>query len=330
MVKDVNRAELDALEVFVRARQQRLTRCVESDLALQYQVLQCGDRLGERMVARARKKMLLQDEGKTLDDAPLLDPVDPYLEAFDSSMTVVPSYDVSAARIPGVVADSGASFRWNLTYSTATNRVVRKNAPQLIPGLIGTPAAAEHKTAPGAKVAGGFDFSLQEFLNCVRTGKGGLGMLEPALPNASKLANLSDAALTKIFYMIDEDRSNSLSFDEFYTALESWEDERRAARDRERRLRESHSLLELSTLFDEIDDDGNGDLTAQEFLEGLEALDALKNGGKQSPRKKLSHEASLQSLASAGTVVTADDKRRPATEGGGRNQRGRVRSCICR
>ena len=59
-------------------------------------------------------------------------------------------------------------------------------------------------------------------------------------------------------------------------------------------------------------------------------LDALKNGGKQSPRKKLSHEASLQSLASAGTVVTADDKRRPATEGGGRNQRGRVRSCICR
>ena len=205
MVKDVNRAELDALEVFVRARQQRLTRCVESDLALQYQVLQCGDRLGERMVARARKKMLLQDEGKTLDDASLLDPVDPYLEAFDSSMTVVPSYNVSAARIPGVVADSGASFRWNvrrlergwrgspsctaprqLTYSTATNRVVRKNAPQLIPGLIGTPAAAEHKTAPGAKVAGGFDFSLQEFLNCVRTGKGGLGMLEPALPNASK------------------------------------------------------------------------------------------------------------------------------------------------
>ncbi|KAH8084384.1 hypothetical protein JL720_7874 [Aureococcus anophagefferens] len=235
--------------------------------------------------------MLLQDEGKTLDDAPLLDPVDPYLEAFDSSMTVVPSHDASAARIPGVVADSGASFRWNLTYSTATNRVVRKNAPQLIPGLIGTPAAAEHKTAPGAKVAGGFDFSLQEFLNCVRTGKGGLGMLEPALPNASKLANLSDAALTKIFYMIDEDRSNSLSFDEFYTALESWEDERRAARDRGG----SATLAPSSTLFDEIDDDGNGDLTAQEFLEGLEALDALKNGGKQSPRKKLSHEASLQS-----------------------------------
>ncbi|KAK7235673.1 hypothetical protein SO694_000661105 [Aureococcus anophagefferens] len=181
MVKDVNRAELDALEVFVRARQQRLTRCVESDLALQYQVLQCGDRLGERMVARARKKMLLQDEGKTLDDASLLDPVDPYLEAFDSSMTVVPST-----------------------------------------------------------------------------------------------------------------RSSS------------------------------------SALFDEIDDDGNGDLTAQEFLEGAEALDALKNGGKQSPRKKLSHEASLQSAASAGTVVTADDKRRPSTEGGGRNQRGRVRSCICR
>ena len=126
-------------------------------------------------------------------------------------MTVVPSYDASATRIPGVVADSGASFRWNvrrlergwrgspsctaprqLTYSTATNRVVRKNAPQLIPGLIGTPAAAEHKTAPDAKVAGGFDFSLQEFLNCVRTGKGGLGMLEPALPNASKLGQESN------------------------------------------------------------------------------------------------------------------------------------------
>ena len=45
MVKDVNRAELDALEVFVRARQQRLTRCVESDLALQYDAYLLTDRV---------------------------------------------------------------------------------------------------------------------------------------------------------------------------------------------------------------------------------------------------------------------------------------------
>ena len=155
-----SRAELDALETFVRARQARLTRCVESDLGLQYQVLKVGERVGDKLVAQARKKMLLQDEGKTLEDASLLDAQDDaFLDDYDSKLTIHRSYDVASARIPGVVLDTGASFRWNirrlergwrgspsctaprqLTYSTATNRIVRKNAPQLIPGLVGTGA----------------------------------------------------------------------------------------------------------------------------------------------------------------------------------------------
>lgn len=48
-----------------------------------------------------------------------------------------------------------------------------------------------------------------------------------------------------------------------------------------------HSVSELGTLFDEIDEDGNGDLTAQEFLGGLEAIDAEKNRGKRKKPPRL-------------------------------------------
>ena len=56
-----------------------------------------------------------------------------------------------------------------------------------VPAQIGTPAAAEHKTAPDAKVAGA-DFSLQEFINCVRTG-GAASACRARAPNASRLHN---------------------------------------------------------------------------------------------------------------------------------------------
>ena len=41
---------------------------------------------------------------------------------------------------------------------------------------------------------------------------------------------------------------------------------------RGRKLRD-HSTRELRALFDVIDDDHNGSLTAKEFIDGLEALD---------------------------------------------------------
>ena len=54
-------------------------------------------------------------------------------------------------------------------------------------------------------------FRCTEFIHCVRTGKGGMGMLNAGLPNGQKLSDLSDKKLAKIFEEIDEDQSNSLS-----------------------------------------------------------------------------------------------------------------------
>ena len=45
-----------------------------------------------------------------------------------------------------------------------------------------------------------------------------MGMLNAGLPNGQKLSDLSDKKLAKIFEEIDEDQSNSLSFDEFIHA----------------------------------------------------------------------------------------------------------------
>jgi hypothetical protein len=144
--------------------------------------------------------------------------------------------------------------------------------------------------------------------------------MNAGLPNGGSLADLSDKKLKSVFEHIDEDHSNSLSFDEFYHALDVWEVGRTAAKDRRRKQREEvcwrggiskakfvkrvrdagkicgfgqvlargrklreHSPKELRMLFDVIDDDGNGDLTAQEFIEGLEALDDER---PRSPSKK--------------------------------------------
>ena len=62
-------------------------------------------------------------------------------------------------------------------------------------------------------------------------------MLNAGLPNGQKLSDLSDKKLAKIFEEIDEDQSNSLSFDEFIHAVEVWEIGRVAARDRRRKQR---------------------------------------------------------------------------------------------
>ena len=120
--------------------------------------------------------------------------------------------------------------------------------PQLIPGLLGTPGSIEKKTSPDAAVAAGRDFSLREFVRCVREDRAGLGKLRPARgaradgarPRA--LASLSDRELAALFDRVDDDRSNSLSFDEFCGALARWEEDAEAARDRARRLRESVAI----------------------------------------------------------------------------------------
>ena len=103
-----------------------------------------------------------------------------------------------------------------------------------------------------------------------------------------------------------------------------------------------HSTSDLSDLFDEIDEDGNGDLTAQEFLEGLEEIDSRKNMGKGSKSKRALPPPSSPgprpdttggSVFSSSTVLTAGpDDRRPSSSaadgGGGRKQR--LRSCMVR
>ena len=126
-----------------------------------------------------------------------------------------------------------------------------------------------------------------------------MGMLNAGLPNGQKLSDLSDRKLAKIFEEIDEDQSNSLSFDEFIHAVEVWEIGQGWRRGTGRKQREEvrwrgefprrslfrgcrcgqnrglragvgsgrklrdHSTRELRALFDVIDDDGNGSLTAE-------------------------------------------------------------------
>ena len=57
--------------------------------------------------------------------------------------------------------------------------------------------------------------------------------------HADLFSFMSDSQLKSLFHKIDEDASNSISFDEFYNTLMRWHDDHRAARDRKRRLRES-------------------------------------------------------------------------------------------
>ena len=170
-----------------------------------------------------------------------------------------------------------------------------------------------------------------------------MGMLNAGLPNGQKLSDLSDKKLAKIFQEIDEDQSNSLSFDEFIHAVEVWEIGRTAARDRRRKAREEvcwrggiskakfvarvrdagriggfgqvlargrklrdHSTRELRALFDVIDDDGNGSLTAKEFIDGLEALDDERPASpKKRPGALAAAVASASAAATASTAASA-------------------------
>lgn len=334
------RAELAALQKLAEARQARLSACLDQEIGLQYQILHLGAAQQERVIRRSRMAVRMMDAGQSIDELPGKGwgpPVDLTLQK--SSLLK------RSSRIQGVTMDDGSSFRKNmkrlengwrgtpgckapklLTFSGTANKLVNRDRIMVckgdatIPGMVGTPAASEHQTLPDAKVAGGRDFSLTEFIHCVRTGRGGLGQMNAGLPNGGSLADLSDKKLKSVFEQIDEDQSNSLSFDEFYHALDVWEVGRTAAKDRRRKQREEvcwrggiskakfvkrvrdagkiggfgqvlargrklrdHSPKELRMLFDVIDDDGNGDLTAQEFIEGLEALDDER---PRSPSKK--------------------------------------------
>ena len=182
-------------------------------------------------------------------------------------------------------------------------------------------------SCPSDEVVGGFFLDFE----AVRT-----TMLRAGLPNGQKLSDLSDKKLAKIFEEIDEDQSNSLSFDEFIHAVEVWEIGRTAARDRRRKQREEvcwrggiskskfiarvrdagriggfgqvlargrklrdHSTRELRALFDVIDDDGNGSLTAKEFIDGLEALDDERSPVKKRPGALAAAVAAAPAAATA-------------------------------
>ena len=334
-----------------------------SEEARRSQVLHLGNRVQDRLIRRSRKAVRMMDNGKSIDDLPdggWEPPVDTTLRK-SSRMR-------RSQRIPGVTLDDGSSFRENmkrlekgwrgspgckaqnlLTFSLSANKLVNRDrimycgGDATIPGLVGTPASQEHQNDRKAKVAGGRDFSLTEFIHCVRTGKGGMGMLNAGLPNGQKLSDLSDKKLAKIFEEIDEDQSNSLSFDEFIHAVEVWEIGRVAARDRRRKAREEvcwrggiskakfvqrvrdagriggfgqvlargrklrdHSTRELRALFDVIDDDGNGSLTAEEFIDGLEALDDERPASpKKRPMKLAEAVASAPAAASTASTTAA-------------------------
>ncbi|CAH0373123.1 unnamed protein product [Pelagomonas calceolata] len=352
-----------ALQKYAEASIQKETACLTQELGLQYQVLHLGNRVQDRLIRRSRKAVRMMDNGKSIDDLPdggWEPPVDTTLRK-SSRMR-------RSQRIPGVTLDDGSSFRENmkrlekgwrgspgckaqnlLTFSLSANKLVNRDrimycgGDATIPGLVGTPASQEHQNDRKAKVAGGRDFSLTEFIHCVRTGKGGMGMLNAGLPNGQKLSDLSDKKLAKIFQEIDEDQSNSLSFDEFIHAVEVWEIGRTAARDRRRKAREEvcwrggiskqkfvqrvrdagriggfgqvlargrklrdHSTRELRALFDVIDDDGNGSLTAKEFIDGLEALDDERPASpKKRPGALAAAVASAPAAATASTAASS-------------------------
>ena len=70
---------------------------------------------------------------------------------------------------------------------------------------------------------------------------------------------------------------------------------------RGRKLRD-HSTRELRALFDVIDNDGNGSLTAKEFIDGLEALDDERPA---SPKKRPGALASAPAAASTAASPAA-------------------------
>ena len=74
---------------------------------------------------------------------------------------------------------------------------------------------------------------------------------------------------------------------------------------RGRKLRD-HSTRELRALFDVIDDDGNGSLTAKEFIDGLEALDDERSPVKKRPGALAAAVASAPAASTAApTAATA-------------------------
>ncbi|KAJ1458414.1 hypothetical protein M885DRAFT_512824 [Pelagophyceae sp. CCMP2097] len=316
-------AAFDCGAAYLAAHLRKRSLVGDSDLALRMQLMRAGEATQRRAVRTSILRDYRLNGGvdrriAAANAAPEENDARGVLERVTGSLP-----DRAFAGAPS--AASVESFRWNIqrlergwrgsptrqgvfTFSNSTNRVVQKDAPQLIPGLVGTPGAYEHKTPPEADVAGGLDVSFAEFANVIRHGRPGVQAL--LREHALLFSALSDCELRKLFDRFDEDKSNSISFDEFYNALQRWHDEKRAARDRVRRLRESvawrgevnesdfvrkvrsagkvgafgrveaggkmlmrHSDADLRKLFRRIDGDGNGGLSATEFLAGLEDLD---------------------------------------------------------
>ena len=73
---------------------------------------------------------------------------------------------------------------------------------------------------------------------------------------------------------------------------------------RGRKLRD-HSTRELRALFDVIDDDHNGSLTAKEFIDGLEALDDERSPVKKRPGALAAAVAAAPAAATASTAASA-------------------------
>ena len=93
--------------------------------------------------------------------------------------------------------------------------------------MIGRPKSPEAET-----------FSLDGIHPLRENRQGGHGHVQRG-PAEPRFLDLSDKKLAKIFQEIDEDQSNSLSFDEFIHAVEVWEIvEARGAR----RLREGYAM----------------------------------------------------------------------------------------
>ena len=94
------------------------------------------------------------------------------------------------------------------------------HARQTIPGLFGTPGSSDNKSEPSAPTAKGRDFSVPEFVTCVRHGRGGMETLQPEDADGRPLKRLSDAELGRLFERIDTDKSGSMSFGEFWDFFE--------------------------------------------------------------------------------------------------------------
>ena len=80
------------------------------------------------------------------------------------------------------------------------------HARQTIPGLFGTPGSSDNKSEPSAPTAKGRDFSVPEFVTCVRQGRGGMEQLQPEDTDGRPLKRLSDDELRRLFEQIDTDR----------------------------------------------------------------------------------------------------------------------------